>query len=784
QMPEMDGYEATYKLRQLEKQGLRTTIVAMTANKQNGDREKCLAVGMDDFMSKPLKLWSLADLLNRWLDPDEENIIIVNAEGPSPSEDNNALDESVYAYLVDNLGADTMTVLSLFIEDMPDYLNQFTAGLKNNDLLQLGAAAHTIKSSAANIGALQLSNACQALEQACNDKDTTSLTLLHESVLFETERAMKAITLKTNPEENPNRNVPASHQDQSKILIVDDDRAARQTIKRTLEKQGYIVDEANNGEQALMYCERTKPDLIILDGAMRGINGFETCKKITQQIGSTDIPIIILTALDNEASINRAFQAGASDYLSKPLNFPLFHLRIQRLLSVKQAEDQISYLAHKDPLTGLMNRTMFAEKATAALDAHQQNENMMAVMFLDINRFKLVNDAYGHEAGDLLLKIVAERLTRSIRQEDIISRFGGDEFVIALTNLKSFDIIEKLAQKIQTNISRPFVFLGREMHVDASIGISVSPSNGTNTSDLIKNADMAMYQSKDTKAPYVFYDRSMEDKTNQRFSLENDLRNAIERNELKVFYQPQLSLATGELVGMEALVRWQHPEKGLVPPDSFIGLSEETGQIHVLGKWVLSTACSRLKEWLDRGIKPVRMAVNLSAYQLEDQGIVETISNVVKESQIPSHLLELEITESSVMNNEELVIEKLEVFKALGMKLAIDDFGTGYSSLSYLKRFPINLLKIDRSFVSNSLVDKVDADIIRTIIILAHSMGVEVIAEGVETQEQSQLLESLHCDYVQGYLYGKPMPADEFEAQFFPNLADLSSLERKIKHSI
>jgi EAL domain-containing protein (putative c-di-GMP-specific phosphodiesterase class I) len=235
---------------------------------------------------------------------------------------------------------------------------------------------------------------------------------------------------------------------------------------------------------------------------------------------------------------------------------------------------------------------------------------------------------------------------------------------------------------------------------------------------------------------------------------------------------------------MEALVRWQHPDKGLVPPDNFIGISEETGQIHMIGEWVLSTACSRLKDWLDQGIEPVRMAVNLSAYQLEDDGIIDTVSSIVKATQLPSHLLELEITESSVMNNEELVIEKLEVFKSLGIKLAIDDFGTGYSSLSYLKRFPINLLKIDRTFVNNSLVDKVDADIIRTIIVLAHSMGVEVIAEGVETVEQKALLESLHCDYVQGYLYGKPMPAEEFEAQFFPNLSTSKRMEDTANRSI
>ena len=333
-----------------------------------------------------------------------------------------------------------------------------------------------------------------------------------------------------------------------------------------------------------------------------------------------------------------------------------------------------------------------------------------------------------------------------------------------------------LANKIQSNLSRPFVVLGGEMHIEVSIGISISSSaNKTNVSDLIKHSDIAMYQSKETKAPFVFYDKPMTDIINHRLTVENDLHGAIARDELKVFYQPQFEINTDELMGMEALVRCMHPEKGLVSPDSFISLAEETGQIHMIGEWVLETVCSDLKAWVDRGIKSVNVAVNLSAHQLEDDKIIDKVSRILDRTQLPAHLLELEITESSMMHNEELVIEKLEVLRKMRLKLAIDDFGTGYSSLSYLKRFPINLLKIDRSFVINSLVDRVDADIIRTItiIVLAHSMGVEVIAEGVETIEQRELLTSLNCDYVQGYLLGKPMPADEFETMFFPELSKI-----------
>ena len=281
-----------------------------------------------------------------------------------------------------------------------------------------------------------------------------------------------------------------------------------------------------------------------------------------------------------------------------------------------------------------------------------------------------------------------------------------------------------------------------------------------------------MYLSKQTKAPYVFFDDSMAQSINQRLTIENELRNVILRDELRVFYQPQFDLSTGELIGMEALIRWLHPKKGLIPPNDFIGLAEETGQIHMIGEWVLETACSALKKWIDQGAKPIRVAVNLSTLQLEDDDIIHKISSILEATELPHHLLELEITESSVMNNEQLMINKLNTLKNLGIKLAIDDFGTGYSSLSYLKRLPINLLKIDRSFISNSLNDNIDADIVRTIIVLAHSMGIDVIAEGVETREQSALLKDLKCDYAQGYYFGKPMPTEKFERILFNKVID------------
>lgn len=768
QMPEMDGYEATFQIRELETQGTHTPIVALTANKQSADREQCIAAGMDDFMAKPLTLMSLKNTLQRWISLDAikshpkqriENDTLIKK----------VLDETSYLKRQETLGPEFKTELETFLEETPLSLTKLKMDVSQLDRANIKRITASIKSSASNIAALRLSQACQKLENACGDGEAKFLNLQHKIIVFEAELVIKEVSsrlseLDTKTMELNQRFSPA------KILLIDTDKRDRSLIKNALEDTGHNVDEVINNYQGELYCERNTPDMVILEHASS--NDDHSFNKICHELSSNNIPFTITSNQENETSINNAFQVGALDYFSKPLNLPLFIHRINRILTTKQNEKQIFDLAHKDHLTGLMNRSLFTKRATELIAKHEREEKIMAIIFLDLDRFKLVNDSYGHEAGDLLLKIVAERLSRSVREVDIISRFGGDEFVIALTDVKSHHIIETLARKIQNNLSRPFVFLEKEMHVNASLGISVFPTTGDNISNLIKNADIAMYSSKQSKTPYVFFDDTMTESINKRLVIENELRNVILRDELKVFYQPQFNVSTGELVGMEALVRWLHPEKGLIPPNDFIGLAEETGQIHMIGEWVLETACSALKKWLDRGAKPIRVAVNLSTLQLEDEGIVNKISSILETTQLPHHLLELEITESSVMNNEQLMINKLNILKNLGIKLAIDDFGTGYSSLSYLKRLPINLLKIDRSFVNNSLNNKVDIDIIRTIIVLAHSMGIEVIAEGVETEEQSTLLKSLNCDYVQGYYFGKPMPTKEFEKLFFNKVID------------
>jgi len=762
QMPEMDGYEATFQIRELENHNIHTPIIALTANKQVADREQCLAVGMDDFMAKPLTLRSLRDTLRKWLPQDDlkgqaDNTLIKTV-----------LDEASYSKHHENLGHEFNAVLESFLEEIPSSLSQLKNAVSQLDRPNIKRIADSIERSAFNIAALRLSQACKKLENSSDD-EVKFLNLQHKVILFEAELAIREVSSIVNAIDANKPELVHDHQP-AKILLIDADKSNRFLVKNALEDKGHNVDEVINNHQGNLYCKRNKPDIVILENTLTDDD--HEFRKLSHKLSESNTPFIITSHLDSETAINNAFQAGALDYFSKPLNLPLFVNRVNRILVTKQTEKQIFNLAHKDHLTGLMNRSLFTTKTSELIIKHKQEDKLMAIIFLDLDRFKLVNDSYGHEAGDLLLKIVAERLSRSIRETDIISRFGGDEFVIALTDVKSHQIIESLARKIQQNLSRPFVFLEKEMHVNASIGISVLPSGGDTISNLIKNADIAMYLSKQTKVPYVFFDDSMAQSINQRLIIENELRNVILRDELKVFYQPQFDLSTGELIGMEALIRWLHPKKGLIPPNDFIDLAEETGQIHMIGEWVLETACSALKQWIDQGAKPIRVAVNLSTLQLEDDDIIHKISSILEATQLPHHLLELEITESSVMNNEQLMINKLDTLKNLGIKLAIDDFGTGYSSLSYLKRLPINLLKIDRSFISNSLNDNVDADIVRTIIVLAHSMGIDVIAEGVETKEQSALLKDLKCDYAQGYYFGKPMPTEEFEKILFNKVID------------
>ncbi len=428
----------------------------------------------------------------------------------------------------------------------------------------------------------------------------------------------------------------------------------------------------------------------------------------------------------------------------------------------KQAEERLRYLANFDPLTSLPNRTLFYDRLSQALQRASWHKRSVAVLFLDLDRFKNINDTLGHAFGDLVLKSVSERLVACVREGDTVARLGGDEFVLILDNLAQEEDTRLIAQKIQSNLSSPFMVEGRECFITTSIGIALYPNDGSDYETLIKNADAAMYRAKDKgKNTYQHYSPALNAKVSERLTLENNLRRALERNEFELHYQPMVEPMGGRLIGVEALIRWKRPGVGMVAPSEFIPVAEETGLILPIGEWVLQAACTQNKAWQSAGLPPIRMAVNLSGGQFQQQTLVETISKILHETALSSQYLELELTESIIMKSTEVTVTTLRRLDALGIKISVDDFGTGYSSLSYLKRFPVSTLKIDRTFVRDLITDPDDKAIVKAIITLAHSLKLGVVAEGVETQEQLNFLRALHCDLVQGNWFSKPLPAED-----------------------
>ncbi|MDD5330711.1 MAG: EAL domain-containing protein [Sulfuricella sp.] len=430
----------------------------------------------------------------------------------------------------------------------------------------------------------------------------------------------------------------------------------------------------------------------------------------------------------------------------------------------KNYVSQLEHQANYDTLTELPNRNLLQDRLGQALTYARRHASELAVMFIDLDYFKNINDSLGHDVGDLLLKQVAARLAGCVREGDTVARQGGDEFVVILSDIAAAEDVTAVTRKILKTFADPFAIGGHELYITCSIGIALYPKDGQDTPTLLKNADAALYRAKEQgRNNSQFYTAEMNVKALERLVLENNLRHALERGEFMVYYQPQVDLRTGQINGMEALVRWRHPELGMVPPAKFIPVAEESGLILPLGEWVLRTACAQNKAWQDAGLRPVCVAVNLSARQFKHQDLVALVAGILQETGLDPALLELELTEGLLMQNVEATIDTLTRFKAMGVKSSIDDFGTGYSSLSYLKRFPIDTLKIDQSFVCNITTDPDDAAIAKTIISMAHEMRLRVIAEGVETEEQRSFLRLRHCDEMQGFFFSRPVSSADFE---------------------
>jgi diguanylate cyclase (GGDEF)-like protein/PAS domain S-box-containing protein len=443
----------------------------------------------------------------------------------------------------------------------------------------------------------------------------------------------------------------------------------------------------------------------------------------------------------------------------------LYILTLRDITLRKRTEETIRNLAYHDPLTGLPNRLLFNDRLTQAIERARRTRQQLAVMIVDLDRFKLINDSLGLASGDQVLRMVGERLVGTVRKSDTVARLGGDDFLLLLPGIDGAENAAKVAQKLLDAFVPALRIDGQELHIAASLGITLYPHDGEDAETLIRNADTALYRAKEhTRGSYQFYTTDMNATAFERLVLETQLRKALDRSELLVYYQPQVRLDTAKVVGVEALVRWSHGDLGLISPAEFIPLAEETGLILELGRFVLSTACAQVRQWQEQGFGDLRLAVNLSGRQFEQEDLVRAIARVIEETAFDPHDLELELTESSIMRNPDQAVAKLQALDRLGIRLSIDDFGTGYSSLGHLKRFPIKTLKIDQSFIQDITTDANDAAIAQAIIALAESLKLKVIAEGVETRDQLDLLRRYHCDEMQGYLFARPLPPEELLA--------------------
>ena len=548
------------------------------------------------------------------------------------------------------------------------------------------------------------------------------------------------------------------------VLLIEDNAGDARLIEEMIREDPgapFRLHRADRLSRGLELLAASDTGLILLDLSLPDSIGLETFARVYAH--SPAVPIIVLTGNDDQTVALSAVKGGAQDYLVKgrldrELLLRAMHYSIER----KRYQVQLEHQANYDALTGLPNRNLLHDRLRQAVYG-QRDKRSIAVVFMDLDHFKVVNDSLGHSTGDLLLKAMADRLRTALREGDTVGRVGGDEFVLILNDQVNEEIMYRAMQRIIGRISEPVTIDGKELYVTCSAGISIYPQDGRDVDTLLKNADAAMYRAKEHgRSNFQFYTSEMNERVNERLALEAALRRALERNELALHYQPKVSMKTGGIVGAEALVRWMHPEWGLVRPARFIPLAEETGLIVTIGEWVLREACRQTRAWIHAGLEPGNVSVNLSVRQFRQEGLVRTVSRILEETGLDPSKLEMELTESMVMHNVEAAIAVLQGLKQLGVGLSLDDFGTGYSSLSYLKDLPIDTLKIDRSFVRDigAGEEADDGVLAQAIISLGHALHLKVIAEGVETDAQMRFLRRNACDEVQGFFYGEPVPPD------------------------
>ncbi|MCH7693347.1 MAG: EAL domain-containing protein [Proteobacteria bacterium] len=561
------------------------------------------------------------------------------------------------------------------------------------------------------------------------------------------------------------------------ILLVEDDEDDYVLARGLLSEifgPSLKLDWVETWDAGLEALRKGTHDICLADFRLGDRNGLELVREAAT-LGCT-VPIILLTGQDNREIDLAAVKAGATDYLVKgEITAPLLDRAIRYAIERKKVEMQLVRFAQYDSLTGLANRSLFHTRLGDAIAHAKRTKQLVAVLLLDLDHFKNVNDSLGHPVGDMLLTQVSERLTACARETDTVARLGGDEFAVIATNITHGDGAAALARKLIDALAAPFTLNGQEVFTATSMGITLFPLDDKEPDQLLKNADMALYQAKaEGRGRYRFYDVKMNARAQARKTLEFEMRRALERHEFCLHFQPKINTFTGDLTGVEALIRWQHPERGMVLPGEFIPVAETTGLIVPLGDWVLHTACAQSVAWQKMGLPPVPVAVNVSAIQFKGTDFIDTVTRAIDESGIDPACLELELTESTVMDETEVMTELLHRLRDLRLNVAIDDFGTGCSSFLRLKELPVNKLKIDLSFVRNVTDDPANAAITKTIITLAKNLNLGVIAEGVETAEQFAFLLQHECQEVQGYYISRPLSGDQFTVWYGERLQNLA----------
>ncbi len=549
------------------------------------------------------------------------------------------------------------------------------------------------------------------------------------------------------------------------VLLIQSDAENTDLIETLLAVAGYeelVLHNAGSIEEAQKEFEAIGCDVILLDIDGPKFSGSKTIRKL-QKVAPM-VPIVIIGKREDVLS-NAISELGVHDYLVKGVgDGHLIARSIRYAIEREQIQKNLSYLAHYDKLTDLPNRELFNIRLKRGLARADRSQKMLGLMFMDLDRFKEINDSLGHAAGDELLVMVSKRLQRCVRETDTIARLGGDEFTVIVEGVRDPDNVAQVAEKILNVMKEPFVVGGQEVFVTPSIGVTIYPLDGDAAETLIKNADTAMYRAKEEGSKkYQFYSSGMNTRAHERLKIEAQLHKALERQEFSLVYQPKVDMINGEIIGAEALIRWINKEEGFISPVDFIPLAEVTGLIIPIGEWVIRNVCQQIRTWKDKGLPEVRIAVNLSARQFRQGDLATTINGILAQYDLTPDCLPLEITESLLMSDKDKSKQILNELKAMGFQIYLDDFGTGYSSLSYLKKFPIDALKIDRSFVMDIPDDTDDMAISSAIVAMSHALRLEVVAEGIETMEQYDFLRNIGCEEAQGYLFSKPLTASEFE---------------------